>query len=54
MANTWLRKKGVDPVVTDLSLNIDATKYTVSINGADVTVQEANEAVPKSSTKAFR
>lgn len=50
MANSWVRKKGVDPSVTDLDLFIDTTKYTVTISSPNVTVSGEG----KTATRAFK
>jgi type IV pilus assembly protein PilE len=47
-ANAYLRRTGADPTVAQLNLYYDATKYTVTIDGAanTVTVKEsANAAI---------
>ena len=54
MANSWVRRKGVDPSVADLNLSYQATDYQISINGNTLTCAELNKTPAKTSSRTFR
>jgi Tfp pilus assembly protein PilE len=54
MANSWVRRKGVDPSVADLNLSYSATDYQITINGNTLTCVEISKIPAKTASRAFR
>ena len=54
MASNFYRRTGTDPIVSDLKLNLDASKFTLSIANPNVIVNEVGHSPNKTSTRAYR
>jgi len=52
-ANSWVRRKGTNPVLADLQLSFDNTRYTVVISTPNVSVTDKLHTT-YSATRAFR
>ena len=54
IASTYYRKMGANPVVADLKMNLNASKYTLSVSSPNVTVTEVGFSPNKSASRAYR
>ena len=54
IASTYYRKTGANPVVADLKMNLNASKYTLSVSNPNLTVSEVGYSPNKTAIRAYR